>query len=91
MSDSIVTFDEVAVLGELKELVRQTVENALDVLLEEEAGDLVGAGRCECTADREACRAGPNERGLATTSGQVAHKIPKLKGMRFAHGDYRML
>lgn len=84
MSDPIVTFDEAAVRGELKELVRQTVEDTLNALLEEEADDLVGADRYERTAEREAYRAGHYERGLTTTSGQVTLRMPKLKGMRFA-------
>ena len=84
MSDPIVTFDEAAVRGELKELVRQTVEDALNALLEEEADDLIGADRYERTAGREAYRAGHYERGLTTTSGQVTLRMPKLKGMRFA-------
>ena len=84
MSEPIVTFDEQAVRGELKELVRRTVEDTLNALLEEEADDLVKADRYERTAEREAYRAGHYERGLATTSGQVTLKMPKLKGMRFA-------
>ena len=84
MSEPIVTFDERAVRGELRELVRRTVEDTLNALLEEEADDLVKADRYERTAEREAYRAGHYERGLATTSGQVALKMPKLKGMRFA-------
>ncbi len=84
MSDPIVSFDEAAMRGELKELVRQTVEDTLNALLEEEADDLIGADRYERTADREAYRAGHYERGLTTTSGQVILKMPKLKGMRFA-------
>jgi putative transposase len=84
MSDPIVTFDENAVRGELKELVRRTVEDTLNALLEEEADDLVKAGRYERTAGREAYRAGHYERDLTTTSGQVTLKMPKLKGVRFA-------
>lgn len=84
MSEPIVTFDEEAVRDELKELVRRTVEDTLNALLEEEADDLIKADRYERTADREAYRAGHYERGLTTTSGQVTLKMPKLKGMRFA-------
>ena len=84
MSEPIVTFDEQAVRDELKELVRRTVEDTLNALLEEEADDLVKADRYERTAEREAYRAGHYERGLTTTSGQVTLKMPKLKGMRFA-------
>ena len=84
MSDPIVTFDENAVRGELRELVRRTVEDTINALLEEEADDLVKAGRYERTAGREAYRAGHYERDLTTTSGQVTLKMPKLKGVRFA-------
>lgn len=83
MSDPIVSFDEDAMRGELKELVRRTVEDTLNALLEEEADDLVKADRYERTAEREAYRAGHYERGLTTTSGQVTLKMPELKGMRF--------
>ena len=58
MSDPIVTFDEDAVRGELRELVRRTVEDTLNALLEEEADDLVKADRYERTAERKAYRAG---------------------------------
>ena len=84
MSDPIVTFDEAAMRGELKELVRRTVEDALNALLEEEADDPIEADRHERTVEREAYRAGHCERGLTTASGQIALKMPKLKGMRFA-------
>lgn len=50
MSDPIVSFDEATMRGELKELVRQTVEDTLNTLLEEEADDLIGADRRERTA-----------------------------------------
>ncbi len=83
MSEPIVSFDEEAIKGELRELVRQTVEDALNGLLEVEADDLVGAERYERTADREAYRSGHYERGLTTTSGQVTLKVPKPRGMRF--------
>lgn len=43
-------------------------------MLDEEADQLVGAGPHERT----------DERGFTTTSGRVALKMPKLKGMRFA-------
>lgn len=84
MSDPIATFDEAAMRGELKELARRTVEDTLDALLEEEADDLIKADRHERTVEREAYRAGHYERGLTTASGQIALKMPKLKGMRFA-------
>ncbi|MBQ2631636.1 MAG: transposase, partial [Kiritimatiellae bacterium] len=50
----------------LRELVRQTVEDTLNGLLEEEADDLVGAERHGRTAGREAYRAGHYDRKLVT-------------------------
>ena len=83
MPDSIVSLNEESLRADLRELVRRTVEEMLNVLLDEEADDLVGAERYERTADREAYRAGHYERKLTTTSGEVAIRMPKLKGMRF--------
>lgn len=83
MPEPIVTLNEESLRADLRELIRKTVEEMLGGLLEEEAGDLVGAERHERTADREACRAGRCERKLATTSGEVTIRMPKLKGMRF--------
>lgn len=71
MPEPIVTLNEESLRADLRELIRKTVEEMLGGLLEEEAGDLVGAERHERTADREACRAGRCERKLATTSGEV--------------------
>ena len=80
MSNPIVSFDEQAVKDELRELVRKTIEETINAMLDEEADQLVGAGPYE----RAAYRAGHYERGFTTTSGQVTLKMPKLKGMRFA-------
>ncbi len=83
MPDSIVSLNEESLRADLRELVRRTVEEMLNGLLDKEADDLVGAERYERTADREAYRAGHYERKLATTSGEVTIRMPKLKGMRF--------
>lgn len=84
MSDPVVTFDEKAVCGELGKLVRRTVEDTLNVLLEKEANDPIGASRYEQASDREAYRTGYYERSSTVISDQVTPKIPKLKGMRSA-------
>ena len=83
MPDPIVSLNEESLKADLRELVRRTVEEMLNGLLDEEADDLVGAERYERTADREAYRAGHYERRLTTTSGEVTIRMPKLKGMRF--------
>ena len=83
MPEPIVTLNEESLKTDLRELVRRTVEDTLNGLLEEEAGDLVGAERYERTAEREAYRSGHYERSLATSAGEVTLHMPKLKGMRF--------
>ena len=81
--DPIVSFDEDAIRRDLRELVRQTVEDTINALLDEEADLLASAERYERTAEREAYRAGHYTRTLATTSGEIEVAMPKLKGAKF--------
>lgn len=83
MPEPIVTLNEESLRSDLRELVRKTVEDTLNGLLEAEADELVGAERYERTAEREAYRAGHYDRGLTTSSGEVTIRMPKLKGARF--------
>ena len=80
MSNPIVSFDEQAVKDELRELVRKTIEETINAMLDEEADQLVGAGPYERTDERAAYRAGHYERGFTTTSGQVTLKRPSSRG-----------
>ena len=84
MSNPIVSFGEEAVKSELRELVRKTIEETVNAMLDEGAGRLMGAAPYERADGRAASRAGHCERGFTTTSGRVTLKMPKLKGMRFA-------
>ena len=84
MSANMVSVDEESLESDLRELVRKTIEETINAMLDEEADQLVGAGPYERTDERAAYRAGHYERGFTTTSGQVTLKMPKLKGMRFA-------
>ena len=52
MSNPIVSFDEQAVKDELRELVRKTIEETINAMLDEEADRLVGAGPYERTDER---------------------------------------
>lgn len=54
MPEPIISFGESAIHEELQDLVRRTVEDTLNALLEEEADDLIKADRYERTAEREA-------------------------------------
>lgn len=83
MSDKIIHLNEGAIKLELKELVRHSVEETLNGLLEQEAAELTNAGRYERTEDRQGYRSGHYDRNLTTTSGEVKLKVPKLKKVAF--------
>ena len=83
MSDKIIQLNEGVIKQELKELVRSSVEETLNNLLEQEAAELTKAERYERTSERQGYRSGHYERNLTTTSGNVRLKIPKLKGIAF--------
>lgn len=83
MSNAIVSVDEETLKGDLRELVRKTVQDTINALLEEEADEMVGAERYERTAGREAYRSGHYKRRLTTTSGQIELDVPKLRGATF--------
>ena len=83
MSEKIIHLNEGAIKQELKELVRNSVEETLNELLEREASELLKAGRHERTPEREGYRSGHYERNLTTTSGDVRLKVPRLKGISF--------
>src|SRR3990172_3756941 len=64
-------------------LVRQTVEQTLNALLDAEADRLCRAGRYERSADRLDTRAGSYPRKLQTKAGEVTLKGPKLRTLAF--------
>ena len=53
-SANIVSVDEDSLRNDIENLVRKTVEETPDALLDEEASELVGAGRYERTGPRTA-------------------------------------
>ena len=84
MPHEIVSFDEPKLQEYLGELVRKTVEDALNALLDAEADQIANAGRYERTDERQAYRSGHYRRGLTTTCGEVELNVPKLRGATFA-------
>ena len=70
MSEKIIQLNEEVVKDELKELVRKSVEETLNELLDKEADELTGAGKYERTAARQGYRSGHYSRKLTTTSGE---------------------
>jgi putative transposase len=83
MSEKIVQLNEEIIKSELKELVRNSVEETLNGLLEQEAAQLTGAAKYERSAQRQGYRGGHYSRNLTTTSGDVELNMPKLKGVTF--------
>ena len=83
MSENIIQLNEAAIKGELKELVKNSVEETLNALLDHEADELVKAERYERTGDRQGYRSGHYDRSFTTTSGEVTLHVPKLKGVQF--------
>ena len=64
-------------------MVRGSVEETLNELLEAEAEKLTQAARYERNEQRQGYRSGHYSRNLTTTSGDVTLKVPKLKGISF--------
>ena len=79
----VIQIDEARIRDHLGEMVRGTVEEALNAMLDAEADRLCGAGRYERTEGRQDTRAGHYERNLETKAGKVSLKVPKLRRQTF--------
>ena len=79
----IIQLNQAEIKGQLKDLVRGTVEETLNKLLDEEADRITNAHRYERNEDRLDTRAGHYTRKLLTTSGEVNLKVPKLRVLPF--------
>ena len=79
MSGNIIQLNEDLIKNNLKDLVRDSVEETLNALLDHEADELVRAGKYERTGDRKGYRSGHYVRNFGTTSGEVKLRVPKLK------------
>ena len=83
MYEKIVQLNEEVIKGQIKELVRGSVEETLNELLEKEAESLTQAARYERSEARQGYRSGHYDRNLTTTSGDVTLHVPRLKGVSF--------
>lgn len=83
VGDGMLRVDEEAVRGRVDEVVRTSVEETLNGLLDAEADRLCGAERYERSADRVDTRAGSYERKLQTKAGEVKLKVPRLRSLPF--------
>jgi len=81
--EKIIHFNEAAVKDHLGEMVRSTVEETLNQMLEAEADRLCNAEKYERTEARKDTRAGHYQRKLHTRAGEVSLKMPKLRKQTF--------
>jgi len=79
----VIEIDESRIKDHLGELVRGSVEDTLNTLLEAEADQMCNAARYERTEARRDTRAGTYERKLQTKAGEVNLKMPKLRRQTF--------
>ncbi|MET0068010.1 MAG: IS256 family transposase [Candidatus Thiodiazotropha sp.] len=79
----IIDIDEARIRDHLGELVRGSVEDTLNSLLDAEADRLCNAARYERTEARKDTRAGTYERKLQTKAGEVTLNVPKLRKQTF--------
>ena len=73
----VVQIDEGRIQAHLDEVVRSTVEETLNALLDAEADELCGARKYERTEARKDTRAGSYDRHLQTKAGDVTLTVPK--------------
>jgi putative transposase len=79
----VVQIDEGRIQAHLDGVVRSTVEEALNALLNAEADHLCGARKYERTEGRKDTRAGSYDRQLHTKAGEVTLTVPKLRSLPF--------
>lgn len=79
----VIQIDEEQIQQHLGELVRGTVEETLNKLLDAEADQLCNAARYERTEARTDQRAGHYRRKLHTKAGEVNLQMPKLRQHKF--------
>ena len=79
----VVQIDEGRIQAHLDEVVRATVEETLNALLDAEADELCGARKYERTESRKDTRAGSYDRQLHTKAGEVTLTVPKLRTLPF--------
>jgi transposase-like protein len=80
---NVIRIDEERIRDHLGRIVRGTVEDTLNALLDAEADRLCNATRYERTEARRDTRAGSYRRRLHTRAGEVTLKVPKLRRQAF--------
>ena len=86
MSNTIIQVNQELIHNEWKDLVRNSVEETLNALLDHEADQLVDAGKYERSGDRKGYRSGHYQRHFQTTSGEETVISTKKHMNTLKHG-----
>mgnify|MGYP006211051589 FL=1 len=78
-----IRIDAGQIRGHLDALVKSSVEETLNGLLDAEADSLCGAGKYERSPERVDTRSGSYSRKLHTKAGEVTLKVPRLRSLPF--------
>ena len=81
--DKVISINESQIKDHLGHLVRDTVEETLNQLLDAEADQLCNAPKYSRSPERTDTRAGHYLRKLHTRAGEVQLKVPKLRKTTF--------
>jgi putative transposase len=81
--EKIIQFNESAIQSHLSEMVRHSVEETLNQMLEAEADRLCHADKYQRSEARQDTRAGFYRRKLHTKAGEVTLNMPKLRRQTF--------
>ena len=87
----VIRIEEEKIRSHVDEVVRETVEQTLNGLLEAEADELCGAKRYARSPERLDTRAGHYDRKLHTKAGEVTLSVPRLRNLPFETRDHRAL
>ena len=79
----VIRVDEAQVRSHVDQVVRATVEETLNSLLDAEADQLCGAKRYERSPERLDTRSGHYARKLLTKAGEVQLQVPRLRSLPF--------
>ena len=81
--EGVIRIEEEKIRSHVGEVVRETVEQTLNGLLQAEADELCGAKRYARSPERLDTRAGHYDRTLQTQAGEVTLQVPRLRNLPF--------
>src|ERR1700745_10336 len=87
--NNVITIDDERIKSHLDRVVRGTVEETLNALLDAQADRLCNAQRYERSEARRDTRAGYYERGPQTKAGEGRVTVPKLRQQTLRDGHHR--